>query len=264
MNDDLARAYEAFRVAQSPSDIERARTWDAIAERISRGETGPSLGVATPKRTRRRTMAVAAVGGLLAAVVVGAILLPVAQTLDRGADRDALQAAEFAAPTTDATSDAVVVDEDLALSADPSPRRERHVGTQPEPIVAPQPFAEPEPIAEPEPEMRPRTRRRPSSPPPEVVDPPPTAPSVGEEARLLQRARTALARRDPAAALAIVRDHTQRFPETIFAPERDSLELLSQCALGRSAAVRDALVAFLDRHAGSGLAARVRRACEVP
>lgn len=258
MNDELTRAYEAFREAQSPSETERARTWDAIAARVSRGETGPILGAATPRRTRRRTMAIAAVGGLLAAVIVGAILLPVAQTLDRGSDRDALQAAEFATPTTEATSDAVVVDDEIELLTDAAPRRQRRAAIEPEPIV------EPEPVIETPPRPRMRRRAPPEPSPPDVVAPPPATSSVGEEARLLQRARTALARRDPAAALAIVRDHAKRFPETIFAPERDSLELLSECALGRSAAVRDALAAFLDRHAGSGLADRVRRACEVP
>jgi hypothetical protein len=66
---------------------------------------------------------------------------------------------------------------------------------------------------------------------------------------------------DAARTLAFVRDHERRFPGGQFAPERDGAKVLALCmsaprdrasALGR---------AFLDSHARSPLAARVRATC---
>jgi len=61
--------------------------------------------------------------------------------------------------------------------------------------------------------------------------------------------------------LAFVREHERRFPAGQFAPERDGAKVLALC-LGAS---RDQAVAlgraYLDSHARSPLAARVRATC---
>ena len=127
-----------------------------------------------------------------------------------------------------------------------------------------------------------------------VADPPPTAPIAGaseasgvnvpphasasptpssgaspvpgpdattEELGLVRQMQEALRAGDAARALTFVREHERRFPAGQFAPERDGAKVLALC-MGAS---RDQAVAlghaYLDSHARSPLAARVRATC---
>lgn len=83
--------------------------------------------------------------------------------------------------------------------------------------------------------------------------------SLAEELSLLARAQRALREDDPQRALAIVQEHTARFPEGSLQEERSGIEALARCLLGESQA--DSVQAFLKRSPSSPLAARVRKEC---
>ena len=68
-----------------------------------------------------------------------------------------------------------------------------------------------------------------------AVKPPPkpTADTLGDERSYLEQARSAMARRDPSAALAALADHERRFPLGQLAEERMALQILALAGEGR-------------------------------
>jgi hypothetical protein len=97
--------------------------------------------------------------------------------------------------------------------------------------------------------------------PSSVASPAPGPDATTEELGLVRRMQEALRAGDAARALTFVREHERRFPAGQFAPERDGAKVLALCM----GAPRDQAVAlghaYLDRHARSPLAARVRATC---
>jgi hypothetical protein len=85
--------------------------------------------------------------------------------------------------------------------------------------------------------------------------------SIAEEAALLRAANTALARGDPATALARLDEHASRFPPGTLSEERDAARVFALCASGRSAAARAAASTFVAANPRSPHAAQVRRSC---
>jgi hypothetical protein len=75
--------------------------------------------------------------------------------------------------------------------------------------------------------------------------------SLRSERALLERARTALTRSEPAAALDALRAHRARFPHGQLAEERDALEVTALRQQGDPAAARDAAKRFREDHPDS-------------
>jgi hypothetical protein len=88
------------------------------------------------------------------------------------------------------------------------------------------------------PKERRAARSKPSSPP-----------SLGEAA-LLERARDAL-RANPAAALALTREHDRHFPRGVLAEEREVIAIEALRRMGREAAAERRAAAFERRYRGS-------------
>jgi hypothetical protein len=83
-----------------------------------------------------------------------------------------------------------------------------------------------------------------------------------EERALLEVARTALARRDAAGALAQLEAHARRFPSGRLAEERDALEVTALDGAGQREAATEKARAFLQRYPDSLLRPQVRRFAE--
>jgi hypothetical protein len=90
---------------------------------------------------------------------------------------------------------------------------------------------------------------------------PPTLPPLAEEARLLRQAQQALRDGQAGAALAALSEHQQRFPRGQLSLERSAARIQALCGLGRKQQAEREAKAFLQQHAGSGLAAQVRASC---
>jgi hypothetical protein len=99
------------------------------------------------------------------------------------------------------------------------------------------------------------------SPPPRVLAPRVERDDLPAELRWIERAQSALAAHDPAAAQAALRSHGRLFPHGHLAEEREALAVQVLCASGRADEARRAAAAFVERHPTSPQAARVRRTC---
>lgn len=82
-----------------------------------------------------------------------------------------------------------------------------------------------------------------------------------EELQLLSAASRALRAGDLAEAERALRDHQERYPKSALAQERHGLALEVRCARGTTDAVRAEAQRFVDRAAGSPMAASVRKQC---
>jgi len=135
----------------------------------------------------------------------------------------------------------------------PSPR------TRPVPVVvAPLAPTAPPVIAAPAP--APSVIAAPA-PAPVAVAPREERDDLPAELRWIERAQTALAANDPAAAQAALRGHARAFPRGHLSEEREALAVQVLCASGRADEARRAAAAFVARHPTSPQAARVRRTC---
>lgn len=85
--------------------------------------------------------------------------------------------------------------------------------------------------------------------------------ALAQEAALLRRARAQLRDGDATAALRVLDEHSRRFAEGALVEEALVLRIDARCAAGQTERARADADTFLRRHAGSPLAARVRRAC---
>lgn len=141
----------------------------------------------------------------------------------------------------------------------------------PSPVApAPRPRPVPAVVAPPAPTAPPVI----AAPSPPVIAAPAPVPSVPvavaprverddlpAELRWIERAQTALAANDPAAAQAALRGHARAFPRGHLSEEREALAVQVLCASGRADEARRAAAVFIARHPGSPQAARVRRTC---
>jgi hypothetical protein len=87
---------------------------------------------------------------------------------------------------------------------------------------------------------------------------PASPPGVEAELALIQRARTT---RDPEATLALLTQHAERFPDGVFAAEREVLRVEQLCALGRRSEAETIAASFLARRSQHPLRARIQPAC---
>lgn len=86
--------------------------------------------------------------------------------------------------------------------------------------------------------------------------------SLADERRIVALAWSALATKELDRAAELATEHARAFPRGALLPEREAIEALVSCARDRSTTTTSAR--FLERHAGSPLAARVRDACSRP
>lgn len=92
-----------------------------------------------------------------------------------------------------------------------------------------------------------------------TTEPEPGAPI--DDLALIEAAEAALRAGTPAAALALLREHEERFPRAPTAEERAALRVLALCAAGREVEGRGARWAFLREHPRSAYRERIEKAC---
>ncbi len=104
--------------------------------------------------------------------------------------------------------------------------------------------------------------------PPEPTAEPTPAPaqassssSLAQETRLLERARAAVTGNRPQAALTLLREAEERFPNGVLRQERAVLRVVALCDAGKVSDGRTAAAAFLRAHPQSALRSRVESAC---
>lgn len=93
----------------------------------------------------------------------------------------------------------------------------------------------------------------------ETPAPTPAPSTLGQELKMLAEAQAALRAGAPERALALVVQHRASFPDGVMKEERQGIEALASCALGRD--YRAQAEQFLRSAQSSPLAARVRKAC---
>jgi len=77
----------------------------------------------------------------------------------------------------------------------------------------------------------------------------------------MSEARAALGAGDAARAIGLLKDHAKQFPRGAFVLERKVSWITALCALGKTDAARTRADAFLRKHGGHPLAAKVRASC---
>lgn len=136
------------------------------------------------------------------------------------------------------------------------------IAVAPLPPPAPPEVSAPILPEEPTPEAVPAHRQVARTPAPEVIEE--AAPSASElelqEGAVLLRARRALGRQEPEAALLACEEHAQRFAQGRLAPEREAIAIDALNALGRAPQARARAERFLARWPESAYADRARRA----
>jgi len=112
------------------------------------------------------------------------------------------------------------------------------------------------------PRLAPSTRGLRANPSPELPRDatPEKARSLAEQQALLDEARAALRRGDGNAALAALRSHIARFPETVFDEERQAVAIKALALVGQLDAARQREAAFERRFPASLLTASLRTA----
>jgi hypothetical protein len=85
------------------------------------------------------------------------------------------------------------------------------------------------------------------------------ASTLGAELKMLGEAQAALRAGAPEHALALAAEHRASYPTGVMKEERDGIEVLAGCALGRD--YRAQAEAFVRSAQSSPLTARVRKAC---
>jgi hypothetical protein len=85
--------------------------------------------------------------------------------------------------------------------------------------------------------------------------------TLAEELRLIRDAQQALSRQDTSRALAMLDEHSQRFPNGALSLERAAARLVARCQMGNNAALRAQANRFLEQHRGSPYSNRVETTC---
>jgi len=142
---------------------------------------------------------------------------------------------------------------------------------EPAPVVAQAPRVEeavdrPEAVPDEAPPIEEEPAAEEAAPPTEVTVPatkagPPKKTGVAEEVALMGRIRRAIQAGDSDRALRLLRQHGRRFPNGVFADEREVSLAEALCAAGKLDKGQDVANGFVARNPQSPLAARARRAC---
>lgn len=105
-----------------------------------------------------------------------------------------------------------------------------------------------------------RPRATPPPPAPAAEPTPDPAATILDEQRVLARAWSALTSGQRERALDIAAQHAERHPDGILGPEREAVRAIARCSLRPDTSAK-ILSVYEASHAGSPLAARVRKAC---
>ena len=231
-------ALAALRAEEELADGVKDRMWRRLAAAAS--DDLPDMSQATGRKDQARRRG--ALVGLAIAAGLTLTLLGLQRAAQPVAQAERGEAAAYRGSSAT---------ERAALSSGP-------VTSSPE--AAPTPVPEDmSPKTAPDDQPRPAPRRKTGEP--EPGKPAPSASALAAEATLLQRAQTAHAAGDEAAALALLEQHAREYPGGVLAQERAALRVVALCAAGREHEGRAEATSFLRAHPGSVLAERVRSAC---
>lgn len=289
-DEQLRRAYAAYRRSHGPTMAERSAVWRGVTDRIAAGESGPSW-VEPPaqSRGRARVVFVAAVG-LAAALILWVSVDLHGVSLSPGSSASGSQAVDQV-ERDDAGHAAVVREAERERRTRSRSSRhaagdddhDSHDDNEAATVEASPPVVEAVEAVEPVEAVGKRRRVRRPAP----VEPPPAAPepepepepvesdTVAEtksaepapivaQATLLARARRAVQQGEPRRALALVAEHRRRFATGVLAPERDLLEIDVLCSLGKVDKARAAARRHAQRFPDSTWSARIARSCAAP
>ena len=236
---DLQRALELYRQAQSPDAATRGRVWEDIERGIApAGGSGPTGGAGGANGPNLQRAGSGRLGkGLpitaIAVLGAGALLL---------SGRNAEQPPAMPPPSAASAPAAVVAEA-------PPPAEPVEILAVRERLEAAAPQAAAKADATQGGARRPlRARAEASS-------------SLAEELKLLSRAQAALEADEPRRALQLLRQHRARFRRGALAEEREATRVESLCRLGRSQRAERALRQFIRGFPGSPAIARVQHTC---
>ena len=87
--------------------------------------------------------------------------------------------------------------------------------------------------------------------------------AMAAETALMARVRAAIDAGRADEALALTAEHARDFPQGVLQREREGFRAISLCDAGQLVAGREEAARFLERHAETALAARLRAACQL-
>lgn len=243
---DVAREHGGPR----PGAAERG--WRELEAALESGGDPPDSGLEPgPSPVEASSTAASGSAGIVAAkVVTGAALavsIAIGVAVVRSEPADSRDRASSGAqrPT-------VPIEEAEAATSEPRPPASA-LATEGASVSTPPPGSA-EPPREPAIKAPRRRPRRGTDHPKPAVD------SLVEQVQLLGRAWGAVERGDADRALAWIREHEERFPESPLAQERDACRLVVGC-LRRDEGATDMARSFLRLHGEGAVARRVQRAC---
>lgn len=217
LNSDARQLVDLAREARTPGDQDKLRIAERLAIPLAAGVIAGSAASAA-KAAGAAEIASAGAGKAASTSLLGSV------------------GAKIAAVVAVATVGTAVVVSNLSTQpVTPPPAPAVETRTAPAPLPAPaEPAAQEEP-AEPAPVID-----EPKAPPasPAIVHSTTPAHELAQEAALLHEAQAAWRAGQSAQALQLANQHTQRFPRSQLADERDVLRVLSLCKLGQVQAAK--------------------------
>ncbi len=209
--------------------------WTAHAASLAAGAAAGTAGVAPAVGALRRLFGSFGLWATSAALVTGGV-------------SGALVYRRFAPP----------VIQQVVVQAAPEPVRV----DPPARVTPPAPVAPPEPAPEPVKQQRPPRRVALEKPAEAAAPPPPVevASTLEAEQRLLEAARTAYLRREPALALPLLEEYGQRFAQGALREEHAALEIQVLSMLGRCEEANAAAARFAEQFPRSVFKASVAQA----
>lgn len=242
LSEDAKRIVEAGRSAGLPSPEHGARMWSAVSRRIATGSSpsetvsdleAGALGRAGAASAVKTGITIAAVVAALGAASVSLTRRPAS---DPALPRPSASPTSTASPTTPPGAPTVV-----PVAADTS-------------IPADAPATPHSPVASPVRARRPESAARPRP----ATD---EADLLARESQHIAEAQAALQRQNHAGALAALQRHAAEFPAGVLAQERDALQVLALCGLGRVEKARALARSFERMYPHSSHGARVQASC---
>ncbi|NUP10548.1 MAG: hypothetical protein HOW73_31250 [Polyangiaceae bacterium] len=221
---DVARLLDAERAIEPSSKARRSRMYTRLASTVPIAPVPPDLGGTS-------TSIVAATKLKIVVATIG-----VAGAVSAGAYN------HFSKPT-DVPQPAASAPVTMHVGTPPRPSAQRAEPALPTPTAAPEPSVDAMPL---DPPHGPASSAAAASAMPRKSDL-----ALAEERALLKRARDALARNEPRAALAALADHRARFENGRHAEERRVLEIEALRAAGEHDRAREAARSFVHDHPDS-------------
>jgi hypothetical protein len=265
---------ESTRDGDDPSERDRARMRQRLSLAIAAAGAGAAASAAAPAVVSASAAATATKAGIGVQVAASAAAPVAATTLSAK-----IGVAVTVAVISVAGTGVVLKNERAAepqahkpvaavVHAPRAPSRKRVAHEEPSVVSAPEPIAPPSleapRVVAPEPVPVARAARAPQQPSRVLAPALEALPlSLQTEIQLLSSAQAALRDGGHDRALASLAEHAARFPNGALALERDAVRAIALCSSGRMNIGRSAATELAPRIAGSPLAARLERACEL-